>query len=278
MLAPAVYQPLPVRPQDKTFVWDGSPTATEAKEKKNSSVLVLRGHAFLTGELPEAHEVQQYPSFVTASVAGVITASENDAVVLSLRNPFHVVAVADLSGFVNVQTNYRQRGEPQVTNLIHMMSNPATTTAIKEGVSMAASAIAVKPVTPVIGAPDWFGQMTARILRFPKLQSGWDSYGGQTISQIAATRALGIASRLAITMAVRGVSPNRAFVSPTHSGGVLFEVQNGSRELLLEINPGKAEYEVSQITSLESGDEEVNEVNISESHLPEVLNWIAGKS
>ncbi|HET8923219.1 MAG TPA: hypothetical protein VFN26_09525 [Candidatus Acidoferrum sp.] len=278
MLAPSVYQALPVRPQDKTFVWDGSPTATEAKEKKNSSVLVLRGQTFLTGELPEAHEVQQYPSFAAASVAGVtLTVPENDAVVLSLWNPFRVVAVADLSGFVNVQTNYRQRGEPQVTNLLRI-SNPTTTMAIKEGVSMAASAIAVKPVTPVTGAPDWFGQMTARILRFPKLQSGWDSYGGQTISQIAATRALGIASRLGMTMALRGVSPNRAFVSPTHSGGVLFEVQNGSRELLLEINPDKAEFEVSQITSLESGDEDINEVNISESHLPEVLNWIAGKS
>ena len=269
MLASAVYSPLPVRPH-KTYVWDGSLTATEVKEKKNSSVLVLRGQTLLTGEVPEAYEVA-YRQQLT------LTDPKNDAVVLSLWSPLRVVAVADLSGFVNVQTNFMQRGEPQVTNLLHI-SNPSTTTAVREGVSMAASAIAVKPVTPITGAFDWFGQMTARILCFPKLQAGWDSYGGHAISRLAATRALGVASRLAMTMALHLVSPTKAFVSPTHSGGVLFEVRNGNRELLLEINPDKAEYEVSQITSLDSGEEEVNEIDISESHLPEVLNWIAGKS
>ncbi|SRR6266446_1003542 len=263
-LAQAAYSRLPLRAAGKTYVWHGSPTATEIQEKKNSSVL-LRGQSF-RGQTHEAYELAfQQP---------IISTDFNDAVVLSIDSKpgWRWVAVADLSGF-SVQTNFMQRGEPQFTNLVQM-SSPAITTTVTEGNSLVASAVSVKPVTSAVS--DWLDQMTARIRRFPKLQPDWDSYGGHTISQLTTTKALGVATHLAT--ALHWLSPIKAFVSPTHSGGVLFEVRNGNRELLLEIIPDKSEYELSQITVLQSGDEELNESKVNESHLPEVLNWIAGKN
>jgi len=262
VLAQAAHSRLPLQVPAKTYVWHGSPTATETQEKKNSSVL-LRGQTS-RGQTHEAYELSfQQP---------IISTDFNDAVVLSIDSKpgWTFVAVADLSG---VQTNFMQRGEPQFTNLVQM-SSPAITTTITEGNSLVASAVPVKPVTSAVS--DWFDQMTARIRRFPKLQPDWDSYGGRTISQLTTTKALRVASHLA--MALHWLSPIKAFVSPTHSGGVLFEVRNGNRELLLEIIPDKSEYELSQITVLQSGDEELNESKVNESHLPEVLNWIAGKN
>ncbi len=265
VLAQPAHSRLPLQPPAKTFVWYGSPTATEAEQKKNSSVLLLRGQTLGAQDAFEAYELAfQQP---------IIGTEVNDAVVLSIGSkPFwSAVAIADFSGF-NVQTKFKQRGDPQATYLVHMTS-PAFTTTISEGNSLTASAVPVKPVTSALS--NWFEDMAARIQRLPKLRPDWDSYGSQTISQLTATRALGVATHLAI--ALRWLSPIKAFASPTHSGGVLFEVRNGNRELLLEIIPGKSEYELSQITSLESGDEEVHEAYVNESHLPEVLNWIAGK-
>jgi hypothetical protein len=263
MLAQPEYSKLPLQPPAKSYVWDGSPTASETQEKKNSSVVLLQGQT-LSGQTHEAYEL----AFQQLNIG----TDFNDAVVLRIDSKpgLRLIGFADLSGF-SVQTNFKQRGESQITSSVHM-SNPVFSTAVTSGISLIASALPVKPVMRDL--PDWFEQMTARIRRLPALQSNWDTYGGRTISQSTATRALAVASQLAT--ALLWLSPIKAFASPTHSGGVLFEVRNGNRELLLEIIPYESEYELSRITTLASGEEELNESNVNESHLPEVLNWIAG--
>jgi hypothetical protein len=122
--------------------------------------------------------------------------------------------------------------------------------------------------------PTWLQDVTSRISRFSRLDDNWDTYGGKPISRAANAKAIGIASLLADKVSREGVSLTQPpFVAPMSSGGLLFEIRNGARELHVEIEPGDSDrYQVCRIGSeLAGGD---LEETVGKSGLPEVLSWI----
>ncbi len=122
--------------------------------------------------------------------------------------------------------------------------------------------------------PTWLQNVTARVTRFSHLHGNWDTYGGKPISRAAIAKAIGIATLFADRVSREGVSlPQPPFVAPMSSGGLLFEIRNGVRELHIEIEPGDSDrYQVCRIGSELSGGD--LEETVGKSGIPEVLSWI----
>jgi hypothetical protein len=126
----------------------------------------------------------------------------------------------------------------------------------------------------------WLDDLTSRIYRFSVLPENWDSYRAKPISGDAIRKATRLASLFAhVISRAWGWPGGPPFVGPTSSGGVSFEMKNGSRELFIEIPPGlKDEYGILRVWRDASGREAEEEYNINGSQVREVLSWIAGNS
>jgi hypothetical protein len=117
----------------------------------------------------------------------------------------------------------------------------------------------------------WLSDLQSRINRFSTLPPNWDSYGSKPISHGAIDRALKIASLLnEIVVRGRATLSEKPFAAPISSGGILFEICNGRREIHVEIGPAGAEtYEIYRSEAQDEREERVDDIG-----LREVLSWI----
>ncbi len=129
---------------------------------------------------------------------------------------------------------------------------------------------------PPQAAADWLGDSLKRIFSFGRLPANWDGYGGSPPDKITWSRAVSVAARLAkLHSATTQPSMEPPFVAPLSSGGILFEIRNGKRELHLSIYPSDRNHcEVLKILTTPSGDEIEEEAKVAEAGLDEVLSWI----
>lgn len=126
----------------------------------------------------------------------------------------------------------------------------------------------------------WLDALTSRIFQFSALPQNWDSYGSKRISNEAIRKGVKIANLLSQIVSQTRVPLNsRPFVAPSNSGGVLFEVKAGNRQLHIDVPNGREQnYGVLRIWRDAGGNELERESDVRESELREVLTWIAGNS
>lgn len=124
--------------------------------------------------------------------------------------------------------------------------------------------------------PGWLDDINSRIYRFSLLDGSWDSYRAKRISRDSIRRANRVAGLLAELVSREGLSLTESpFVAPMSSGGVLFEIKNGDRELQIEIDPTSPDrYEVYRMSSAPSAQAADGDGPVTDSQLRGVLSWI----
>ena len=121
----------------------------------------------------------------------------------------------------------------------------------------------------------WLNDVSNKINGFLLLKN-WDSYRASPVVKETVSKALVVASQIASMEPASGRAlQTKPLVGPMGSGGILFELRQGSRELQIEVFPGKTrEYGVLEVSVDLSGVETEREFTVSESGIPEVLSWL----
>jgi hypothetical protein len=111
---------------------------------------------------------------------------------------------------------------------------------------------------------------------FSSLRKNWDSYRSKPISRYAIQRALGVASHLDYIIKHRDLPMTQVpFAAPMSSGGILFEIRDGERELQIEIEPeSSGRYQVYRLSGELADREQEEGAAVSESGLTEALSWV----
>lgn len=123
---------------------------------------------------------------------------------------------------------------------------------------------------------DWLTTTLRRISEFPKLEPNWDGYQARKPDKLTCQRGVNAALRIAEASSMADPPPSEPpFITPLSSGGVLFEIRNGNRELHLSFEPDqKGTVEVLKVSVTPAQDEVEEELRVDESKLGEVLSWI----
>ncbi len=135
--------------------------------------------------------------------------------------------------------------------------------------------IPLQAETRIRSNTDWFPNCVSRISGFVQLPKDWDGYGSAPPNRVACSRALDVAVAIAQTLSLADSVAQDPFVAPLSSGGVLFEIRNGNRELHIEVPPDSEFFEVLKVARTPSGDEVEEELHVNEAGLFEVLSWVS---